>query len=317
MRGTSTAVTVRAATPADAPSILDLVNAVDLDDIGSADFSLGEMREDLARADDLAQDSWLAHAGDRLVAYGILWSAGRGGRIDVEHYALPDHLPAGRQVLDLMTARSAAVARAGGAEAAVVHLHLTPRSAFATELPARGWRAVRRHHVLTRPVSVAADPVPESPAGVTVRTAAGPADQEVVHRILDTSFAGHFDHEPQEYQAWRRRVGADRLDWSLVWVAAVGGEDVGACLAHSDRATMGWVRGLGVLEPARGRGIARHLLRVAFAEFARRGRHTVGLGVDTGNATGAVRLYEGLGMTVYFEADTWEVVVPAAGATPR
>jgi ribosomal protein S18 acetylase RimI-like enzyme len=73
---------------------------------------------------------------------------------------------------------------------------------------------------------------------------------------------------------------------------------------------MGWVRNVGVVGSARGRGLGTFLLRTAFAEFARRGRDTVGLGVDTENATGALRLYEGLGMTLHFAADTWELRLP-------
>ena len=40
------------------------------------------------------------------------------------------------------------------------------------------------------------------------------------------------------------------------------------------------------------------LLLHSFGEFYRRGRHTVGLGVDSQNLTGATRLYERAGMHV-------------------
>jgi hypothetical protein len=39
------------------------------------------------------------------------------------------------------------------------------------------------------------------------------------------------------------------------------------------------------------------LLLTALADYQRRGRRTVQLGVDTGNTTGATRLYESVGMT--------------------
>ncbi|MDQ1698604.1 MAG: mycothiol synthase, partial [Frankiaceae bacterium] len=53
---------------------------------------------------------------------------------------------------------------------------------------------------------------------------------------------------------------------------------------------------LGTLREARGRGIGSLLLRTAFAEFAARGLRKVTLGVDAANLTGAVRLYESVGM---------------------
>ncbi len=72
---------------------------------------------------------------------------------------------------------------------------------------------------------------------------------------------------------------------------------------------MGWSRSIGVLGEARGRGAGGFLPRHAFAAFAVRGRDTVGLGVDTANATGAPRLYGRNGMTVHFAVDTWEAVL--------
>lgn len=45
------------------------------------------------------------------------------------------------------------------------------------------------------------------------------------------------------------------------------------------------------------------------AAVAARGRDTVGLGVDTRNATGAPRLYERHGLTLHYAVDTWETVV--------
>lgn len=60
---------------------------------------------------------------------------------------------------------------------------------------------------------------------------------------------------------------------------------------------MGWIRSIGVPGGARGRGVGGFLLCHSFAAFAARGRDTVGLGVDTANATGAPRLYGRNGMT--------------------
>jgi ribosomal protein S18 acetylase RimI-like enzyme len=60
---------------------------------------------------------------------------------------------------------------------------------------------------------------------------------------------------------------------------------------------VGYVRILGVQKAWRGRGLARALLLSAFSDYRQRGCLGVQLGVDTGNTTGATRLYESVGMT--------------------
>ena len=57
-----------------------------------------------------------------------------------------------------------------------------------------------------------------------------------------------------------------------------------------------YIRTLGVIPQARGRGIASWLLSSAFAQAAREGRTSVSLSVDSENPTGAVGLYERVGM---------------------
>lgn len=303
---------VRPATLEDAQLICALINDVDLVEIGTAEYTPAEVIDDLSgTGDDLAHSSWLAFDGDRLVSYGALWNDYGNERVDVDHYVRADSHAAGEQIIDLMVARAAEVAEVNGADEAVVHLHLPPGSAMAgTALPARGWTVVRRHHVLKRPVSRANDPFPATLPGVTLRTAEADVDQRTVHRLLQETFAEHFDHHPQEYEPWLQHVATGSVDWSLVWIAALDGVDVGALLARNNRSDMGWVRSIGVQKGVRGRGIATYLLRTAFAEFARRGRDTMGLGVDTQNSTGAFQLYTGLGMSLHFAADNWELRLP-------
>ncbi|WP_077799938.1 GNAT family N-acetyltransferase [Streptomyces sp. JHA26] len=303
---------LRPASLCDAPAITELLNEVDRIEIGRPETDLHEVEADLKRPDtDLEHDSWVALDDGRMVAYGLLWDESGGERVDIDHYVLPDHQQTGLRLLAAMETRALAKARANGADRAVVHLHLNARPTTDTALlEARGWRTVRRYHVLRRSVDPVGDLPPVPPPGVRVRACATEADRLRVHELYQSAFAGHFDFQPRDYDHWLHDIGAERLDWSLVWIA--GTEDLGDAgflLARDDREAMGWVRSLGVLSEARGRGLGTFLLRQAFAEFAARGRDTVGLGVDTENATGAPRLYGRNGMTVHFAVDTWEAVL--------
>lgn len=303
---------LRPAALTDAPAVTDLLNRVDEIEIGRPETDLHTVQADLKRpGTDLERDSWLVLDGDRVVAYGLLWDESGGERVDIDQYVLPEHQAAAARMLEAMEARALEKARENGAARAVVHLHLNTRPTLDTALlRARDWRVVRRYHVLRRPLDPARDTAPGVPAGVRVRDCSAEADRRRVHALYQASFAGHFDFQPRPYEAWLHDIDAAGLDWSLVWIASTAGlGDAGFLIARDDREAMGWIRSLGVLSGARGRGLGGLLLRHAFAEFAARGRETVGLGVDTENATGAPHLYDRHGLTVHYAVDTWETVV--------
>ncbi|MCX6049182.1 MAG: GNAT family N-acetyltransferase, partial [Chloroflexi bacterium] len=69
---------------------------------------------------------------------------------------------------------------------------------------------------------------------------------------------------------------------------------------------MAWVSDLGVRRPWRRQGLALALLHHAFGEFYRRGIKKVGLGVDASSLTGATKLYEKAGMSVFRQHDSYE-----------
>ena len=145
--------------------------------------------------------------------------------------------------------------------------------------------------------------VPGPAAGVTVRLARDDeADLRTIFQITDTSFAEHFGHTDERtcerwIEHWQARKGFDPTLW---WVAELNDEPVSVLLAQTLSVAGGGSHGhvgtLGTLKEARGKGIGTLLLRTAFHEFHHRGYRKVTLGVDSENGTGAVRLYESVGM---------------------
>ena len=71
----------------------------------------------------------------------------------------------------------------------------------------------------------------------------------------------------------------------------------------------GWIQVLGVRPRWRKRGLGTALLRHSFRDFRDRGATRVGLGVDGESTTGAVRLYESVGMREVRRSDTYEKVL--------
>ncbi|MEU6995533.1 GNAT family N-acetyltransferase [Streptomyces sp. NPDC046465] len=306
-------LTVRPATLADAAAVCALLNEVDLLEIGRADTELSFVESDLKHPEvDLDRDSWLLFDGDLLVGYGLLWDESAGERIDIDHYVLPGRPQGALHLLDLMEARAGERAAANGATRAVVHLHLTAEpTTDPRALRERGWRTVRRYNVMERHISPDADKSPVPPPGVALRTCLAEEDRRRAHALLQETFQEHFDHQPRTYAQWLDDIDAERVDWSLMWVAHVEGVGDAAVLrTHNDRPSMGWIGHLGVLAAARGRGIGSHLLRHAFGHYAALGRDRIGLGVDTDNSSDALSLYERHGMTLDHAVDTWELTRP-------
>ncbi|MFD4623888.1 GNAT family N-acetyltransferase [Streptomyces sp. NPDC058475] len=304
-------LSVRPATLGDSVAVCALLNEIDLLEVGRADTELSEVQSYLKHPEvDLERDSWLLFDGDRLVGHGLLWDESGGERIDVDHYVLPGQPRGARHLFDLMESRAAERAAANGASRAVVHLHLN--IAPTTELDAlraRGWRPVRRYNVMVRHLSAEADQLPAPSSGVTLRPCLSEPDRRRAHALLQETFADHFDFQPRTYEQWLNDLDAERVDWSLIWIAHVKGlGDVAALRTHNDRASMAWIGHLGVLRQARGHGLGSHLLRHAFGHYAALGRDRIGLGVDTENSSGALALYERHGMTLDFAVDTWELI---------
>ncbi|MET9697926.1 GNAT family N-acetyltransferase [Streptomyces sp. NPDC006529] len=305
-------LTVRPAGPGDAGDICALLNTVDRIETGGPQTDLRTVEADLHHRDvDLAADSWLAFDGGRPVAYALLRADSGPGLIDADHYVLPDRQAAGARLLELMEARARDMAAA--VPGARLRLQLNVRPTLDLDLiTGYGWRAVRRHQVMTLDLTTGPRSLPAPPAGLPGLTlrhcAADPADPRRAHALVEDTFAAHFGHVERAYGPWLDHLDARDLDWSLVWIASLpAAGDVGVLLTRDDRTSMGWLSHIGVRADQRGRGIGGHLLRHGFAVYAARGRSTVGLGVDTANESGALGLYERHGMAVHYAVDTWEL----------
>jgi mycothiol synthase len=136
------------------------------------------------------------------------------------------------------------------------------------------------------------------PASVTIRAYDPDADDRLVWRLVEDSFAEHYGQEPTTWESWQEdMLGASTWDPALVWIAELSGQPVGVVICQ-DTDGVGWIGDLGVVKPARGGGVGRALLEHGFAILAARGRTLVRLNVDSDNETGAAGLYERAGMHV-------------------
>lgn len=108
------------------------------------------------------------------------------------------------------------------------------------------------------------------------------------------------------------REARSTFDWSLVTYLELDGRPVAVreCdgnFLNSDQC--GYVGRLGVVEAARGRGLAKFLLQDAFALEAAAGLSGTILHVDNSNPTPAVGLYLSVGMRPDIVNDLWRTTL--------
>ena len=169
----------------------------------------------------------------------------------------------------------------------------------------RGWTPGRRFWRMRRELD-APGPEPVWPAGVEVHDLRRPDDERPVHALVQTAFRDIGGEHERPFEQWAAYLlGSDRFDPSLCLVATVGGRVVGAALGQ-ETSDHGFVRQLAVDRAHRGRGLALALLHESFRRHRDRGLPATVLGVDAGNPTGALALYEKAGMRVVEQFTRWE-----------
>jgi GNAT superfamily N-acetyltransferase len=174
---------------------------------------------------------------------------------------------------------------------------------------------------MSRPVDDA-DSLPPPRTGVTVRRVASheegmpvASDLQVVHQMLEESFADHFNSYRESFPEFTMRLRQDPGHrWDHWWIAQVevdgellpGGALVGSVLPPDESGVEGsYVDYIGVHRRARGRGVAKALLHTVIRDAHDRGRNRVGLEVDADSPTGADSLYESMGWSTSYRTESW------------
>ena len=301
----------------DAPAIAELVNEVNIAEIGTPLTSVEESRDDLTTPGRETEDDVVLVDDDgALVGYLALWA-------DVEPFTEIQQFvfvrPAlwGRGLsawlLGLGEERARdKVHRAAPSSPVFLRVsHWAANDAAGRLFASLGYTHARTFHEmrinLDGPVAA-----PQIPDGIELRTFDGERDAPGVYAALKEAFADHWGHAFDPFDQWRHQHidgEASGFDAALWFLALDRDEVAGAacCRASTPRSPeAAHVDVLGVRPAWRGRGVGRALLLSAFREAQRREIQAVTLGVDSENQTGATRLYEGVGMRSVRRAEFWE-----------
>ena len=145
---------------------------------------------------------------------------------------------------------------------------------------------------------------PDLPPGVDIVVRDDEDARRAIWTVDNESFLDHWNFVPTPYDEWWDELGTgDSRDPDGWWLLTVEGEPAAICLLDERRAEMneGYVGILGVRRQFRRRGFAGLLLQRAFVRYRDMGRSATLLGVDDQSLTGAVGVYERVGMRAEHE----------------
>jgi mycothiol synthase len=310
--------TLRPARREDLDAIVELLCACDVAEIGRPDTVPEDVLESWrAPHIDMSTDTCVA-AGrpGKVDGYAEITrrpTAGAAVEFDGDFWVRPG-LEAGPALAEALLQRvlDRAVEMAAGQDPAHLAVFCAQANPGKSDLLVRhGFIARRRYLRMTiaLPSGYAAAP---PPAGVRIGDFDPAAHADKVRRLMIAAFSDDFRPRAEPLADWRARL-IERPDfdpsfWTLAWESRAGGRPgerlSGAVIAY-DFGDLGWVQGLAVAADRRGCGISLALLQEVFARLAAAGQRTVALGVDTGNETGALRLYERAGMRQEQRADLY------------
>jgi mycothiol synthase len=238
-----------------------------------------------------SKESWIWEEDGRMIAsasYGL-----HGGAANTRGVVADKGRGLGTQIVE----RGEAFARAEGAKK-ILAATAEPDTAAHELFEAHGYREVRRFYTMAIELTEE-PPEPVLPEGLAVDELRDDEYREFFD-ALNEAFAEHWEWHPEPFEKWlERRRGQHRDEYGPVWFVVRDGDEL-AAVTRNDASVAGggYVGAIGVRRAWRGRGLAKALLFRTFAEFWRRGTTRVTLDVDTQNETGAVALYERVGMRV-------------------
>ena len=298
----------------DAETIWEFVAARNTAVIGFPDVTLNDIGDDLEEPGfDPGTDGWIVHdRGGRLAGYA--WACRKSDSNEVDIDTVAELEGVGSWLWAATVARAGEIGAELGHAAVALDIGIY-RSDEAQRARARadGFAIATTFHRLR--IDHHGLPAEPDAGGVLIRT--GEHD-ELVRRdalaVANEATAGQFGFVERTFDEWHRDIEASTShDWTQLRVAYLDNRPV-AMLQGNDQFVedegCGYIARVAVVEAARGRGLAKLLLRQAFARDARAGRVGTILHVDTNNPTPALGLYERVGMREVLVIDVWRRTMP-------
>jgi mycothiol synthase len=281
-------LTSRPATAADARAIFELIATCEVDADGVAEVDEHDITVAFGRRGfDPVLDTQLVFANGELVGWADLHRSRGEGDVRPTHRSRG----IGTALIEWIERRAQVL---GNAEVGQTKTdaNLGARDLFL----ARGYEPSWVSWILRMPLDEP-PPAPEPIHGIEIHRFQ-PSDTRDAHSVVDTAFSEWPGRDPEPFEVWASDDPAHpKFAPEISPLAFDGDELVGVLLSFDyPELSEGWITQLATKASHRRRGIGRALLRTSFGWFFERGRRVAGVSTDT--RTGALGLYEKVGMRV-------------------
>ena len=288
-------LTARPASMDDCEAVTALIAASELEDDGEVEVEVEDVRSTWSRPSfEPSRDALLVLDRHEPVAWAEV-SNGRRAEADVR----PDRR--GRGIGAAVLGWTEQRAReAGGSK--VGQTVTDANTGAATLFGRNGYEPLWTSWALE--ISLAAEPAaPTPPDGIRLRPYEPEADDAAAYGVIERAFSEWRDREPTSFEDWVAMIPSHGAFVPEATRVALDGDRMVGVSISFGYDNEGWVQQLAVEKSHRNRGIARALLQDVFRAFHERGSPKCG--VSTDSRTGALGLYETVGMHVRRSYTQW------------
>ena len=298
----------RATHPDDAPEVTELVRQVDIAACGETSTTVEEISSDInssiVRG---SQGSAVVTHEDRIVAIAVCFDEVQDDRGLFLHVFASPTLPLTHSTAICESLISAATEYAKEIASTAKRQEVVVKTAL-YEADAGFLGALRncdfeQHRVLWRMRRNTSEPLVDIqlPIGYEiVDFIHTDENMRELHALQSSAFMDYYDYSPSSFEHWETAATEGTNDPSLWRVVTFDGKIAGFLMGSNRFASegFGYVAAIGVAREHRSKGLAKALLMDLFALDTKAGRIGTLLHGDSSNPTGAMVLYESVGMKV-------------------
>ena len=272
----------RAPDPADADAMFAVAHAADLADAGVADWSIADVRNELANSEGVV----VCDGGGAIVAFALVH--------DIDAHVEVHPRLRGRGIGTALLAEVEKLSKGDVIRQEIMSLNQSAREL----LEAAGYEQEQRYWRMERPLD-GGERAPDWPERLTPRRYERGRDDRAAYELVAEAMSAIPGDTERSFEQWQVRALGEGLVPEL---STVVGDMAGIALCQRLDSCEGYVDYLAVDRDRRGLGIGRALLQESFALFAAEGMNRAILWVNGRNES-ATRLYRNVGMDETFSGD--------------